>query len=79
MFNNTEQKALPFQGREKEKTMALSEKQKIFRDIRQSVIDAEKFNKESPVITRQMTEEEIKELEWQTTKHESCHKLKVSK
>ena len=59
--------------------MALSEKQKIFRDIRQSVIDAEKFNKESPVTTRQMTEEEIKELEWQTTKHESCHKLKVSK
>ena len=58
--------------------MALSEKQKIFRDIRQSVIDAEKFNKESPVITRQMTEEKIKELEWQTTKHESCHKLKVS-
>lgn len=59
--------------------MALSEKQKIFRDIRQSVIDANKFNKESPVVTRQMTEEEKKELEWQTTKHESCHKLKVNK
>ena len=59
--------------------MALSEKQKIFRDIRQSVMDANKFNKESPVVTRQMTEEEKKELEWQTTKHESCHKLKVNK
>ena len=59
--------------------MGLSEKQKIFRDIRQSVLDANKFNKESPVITRQMTEEEKKELEWQTTKHESCHKLKVNK
>ncbi len=59
--------------------MGLSEKQKIFRDIRQSVLDANKFNKESPVATRQMTEEEKKELEWQTTKHESCHKLKVNK
>lgn len=59
--------------------MGLSEKQKTFRDIRQSVLDANKFNKESPVVTRQMTEEEKKELEWQTTKHESCHKLKVNK
>ena len=37
----------------------------------------EKPKNNSPVITRQMTEEERKELEWQTTKHESCHKLKI--
>ena len=57
--------------------MGLSQKQKMFRDIRDSVNDANKFNKESPVITRQMTEEEKQELEWQTTKRESCHKLKI--
>lgn len=59
--------------------MALSQREKLFRDIRQSYVDAERFNENSPVITRQMTEEEKKELEWQTTKHESCHKLKVVK
>lgn len=51
--------------------------QKIRRDINESVREANKFNDNSPVITRQMTEEERKELEWQTTKHESCHKLKI--
>ena len=59
--------------------MALSQREKIYRDIRRSILDAEKFNKSSPIVTRQMTEEEKKELEWQTTKHESCHKLKVNK
>lgn len=57
--------------------MGLSQKQKIRRDINESVREAKKFNDKSPVITRQMTEEERKELEWQTTKHESCHKLKI--
>lgn len=57
--------------------MGLSQMQKIRRDINESVREANKFNDNSPVITRQMTEEERKELEWQTTKHESCHKLKI--
>lgn len=57
--------------------MGLSQRQKIWRDIKESVRDAKNFNKHSPVIERQMTEEERKELEWQTTKHESCHKLKI--
>ena len=57
--------------------MALSQRAKISLDINKSVADATKFNKNAEVITRQMTEEERKELEWQTTKHESCHKLKV--
>lgn len=57
--------------------MGLSQRQKIQMDISQSVKDANEFNKNSPVIIRQMTEEEKKELEWQTTEHESCHKLKI--
>jgi hypothetical protein len=57
--------------------VGLSQMQKIRRDINESVREAKKFNDNSPVITRQMTEEERKELEWQTTKHESCHKLKI--
>jgi hypothetical protein len=57
--------------------VGLSQMQKIRRDINESVREANKFNDNSPVITRQMTEEERKELEWQTTKHESCHKLKI--
>ena len=57
--------------------MGLSQRQKIQMDIKQSVKDANEFNKNAPVIKRQMTEEEKKELEWQTTEHESCHKLKV--
>ena len=35
------------------------------------------LNSKQPVTFRQMTEEERKELEWQTTEHESVHKLKV--
>ena len=57
--------------------MALSQRAKLRIDIKKSVADATKFNKHAEVITRQMTEEERKEIEWQTTKHESCHKLKV--
>ena len=66
------------QGKKKgENKMGLSQKQKIKIDIEQSIKDAYEFNKKSPVITRQMTEEEKKEIEWQTTKHESCHRLKI--
>lgn len=57
--------------------MKLSQKAKTQRDINQSTRDAKEFNKNSPVTKRQMTEEEKKEIEWQTTKHESCHKLKI--
>lgn len=57
--------------------MALSQRAKTFKDITQSVIDATKANKDAKVTTRQMTEKEKEELEWQTSKHESCHKLKV--
>ena len=35
------------------------------------------LNSKQPVTFRQMTEEERKELEWQTSEHESVHKLKV--
>ena len=57
--------------------MALSQRAKLRIDIEKGIADATKFNKKAEVITRQMTEEEHKEIEWQTTKHESCHKLKV--
>ena len=35
------------------------------------------LNSKQPVTFRRMTEEERKELEWQTSEHESVHKLKV--
>ena len=35
------------------------------------------LNSKQPVTFRQMTEEERKELEWQTSEHKSVHKLKV--
>lgn len=57
--------------------MALSQRAKLRIDIEKGIADATKFNKHAEVTTRQMTEEERKEIEWQTTKHESCHKLKV--
>ena len=57
--------------------MALSQRAKLRIDIEKGIADATKFNKNAEVIIRQMTEEERKEIEWQTTKHESCHKLKV--
>lgn len=57
--------------------MALSQREKTFQDIERSIARAEDFNEKSPVTTRQMTEEERRELEWQTSKHESYHKLKI--
>ena len=57
--------------------MASSQREKIFKDIQQSYVDATFANKKAQVITRQMTEEERKELEWQTSKKKSYHKLKV--
>lgn len=57
--------------------MALSQREKTFQDIERSIARAEEFNEKSPVTTRQMTEEERREVEWQTSKHESYHKLKI--
>lgn len=60
----------------KEIRMGISQREKMYRDIRRTIAEAEKFNMESVPVIRQMTEKDRKELEWMRS-HESCHKLKV--
>lgn len=60
----------------KEIRMGISQREKMWRDIRRTFAEAEKFNRESIPVIRTMTDEDRKELEW-LRNHESCHKLKV--
>lgn len=53
--------------------------QRYAEEVERSIKYYNHLNEKQPVTVRQMTEEERKELEWQTTEHESYHKLKVIK